>query len=74
MNNSFSLQRTFKTGNLDSNLISRPHKKFLRAEIMQIKFEIQKLKQSDIEKESSCSISTLQRYINDIDMLSPYRI
>ena len=48
MNNSFSLQQISKTGNLDSNLISRQYKLNLMAKFMQIKFENPKLKQFEI--------------------------
>ena len=62
MNNSFSLQQNFKTGNLDSNLISRQNKLNLKAKFMQIEFENPKLKQSETADQSGHSISTLQRY------------
>ena len=74
MNNSFSLQQTSKTGNLDSDLISREYKLNLMAKFMQIKFENPKLKQSKIADQLGYSSGTLQRYRNDINMLSPYRI
>ena len=41
MNNSFSVQQKSKTGNLNSNLISRQYKLNLIAKFMQIKFENQ---------------------------------
>ena len=41
---------------------------------MCIKFENPKMKQSDIANQLGFSTSTLQRYRNDINMLSPYRI
>ena len=41
---------------------------------MQIKFETPKIRQSERTDQLSCSSSTLQRYRNDINMLSPYRI
>ena len=41
---------------------------------MQIKFGNPKLKQSEIADQSSYSGSTLQRYRNDIYLLSLYRI
>ena len=39
MNNSFSLQRISKSGNLDSSLISRKYKLILMAKFPQIKFQ-----------------------------------
>ena len=44
------------------------------ASFMKIKSVNLKLKQSEIAKELGCASSTLQRYRNDINMLSPYRI
>ena len=44
------------------------------AKFMQIKFENPRLKQSEIAERIGCSSSSLQRYRNDINMLSPYRI
>ena len=44
------------------------------AKFMQIKFENPKLKQSEIANQLGYSSSTLNRYRNDINMLSPYRI
>ena len=41
---------------------------------MQIKFENPKLKKSEVADQLSNSSSTLQRYRNDIKMLSTYRI
>ena len=44
------------------------------ADFMRVKYENPKLKQSEIANQLSLSSSTLQRYRNDISMLSPYRI
>ena len=44
------------------------------ADFMRVKYENPKLKQSEIANQLGLSSSTLQRYRNDIDMLSPYRI
>ena len=74
MNKSFSLQQISRTGNLDPNLISRQYKLDLMSKFMCIKFENPKMKQSDIANQLGYSTSTLQRYRNDINMLSPYRI
>ena len=41
---------------------------------MKIKSVNHRLGQDQIAKELGCSSSTLQRYRNDINMLSPYRI
>ena len=74
MNNSFSLQQIQKTSNLDANLISRQYKTNLMADFMRLKYENPKMKQSEIANQLSSSSSTIQRYRNDINMLSPYRI
>ena len=42
------------------------------AKFMQIKFEKPRMKQSELPDQLSCSSTTLQRYRNDIKMLSPY--
>ena len=74
MNNNFSLQQIQKTSNLDANLISRQYKLNLMADFMRLKYENPKLKQSEIAGRLGYSSSTLQRYRNDVNMLSPYRI
>ena len=74
MNNTFFLQQIQKTINLDANLISRQCKLNLMANFMKFKYENPKLKQPQIADQLGLSTSTLQRYRNDINMLSPYRI
>ena len=44
------------------------------ADFMRVTYENPKLKQSEIASKLGLSSSTLQRYRNDINMLSPYRI
>ena len=43
------------------------------ADFMRVKYENPKLKQSEMANQLGLSFSTLQRYRNDINMLSPYR-
>ena len=74
MNNIFSLQQIQKTSNLDANLISRQYKLNLMADFMKVKYENPRMRQSEIANQLGMSSSTLQRYRNDINMLSPYRI
>ena len=74
MNNSFSLQQIQKTSNLDANLISRQYKLDLMADFMKVKYENPRMRQSEIANQLGMSSSTLQRYRNDINMLSSYRI
>ena len=74
MNNTFSLQQIQKISNLDSNLISRQYKLNVMADFTRIKYQNSKLKQSEIANQLGYSSSTSQRYRNDINMISPYRI
>ena len=74
MNNSFSLQQIQKTSNLDANLKSRQYQLNLMADFMRTKYENPKMGQSEIANQLGLSSSTLQRYRNDINMLSSYRI
>ena len=74
MNNSFSLQQIQKTSNLDANLISRQYKLNLMADFMRSKYENPRMKHSDIANQIGLSTSILQRYRNDINRFSPYRI
>ena len=74
MNNSFSLQQMSRTGDLESNLISRQYKINLMADFMRVKYENPKMKQSEIANQLGYSTSTLQNYRNEINMLSLYRI
>ena len=74
MNNSFSLQQIQKTSNLVANLISRQYKLNLTADFKKVKYENPRLRQSEIANQLGISSSTLRRYRNDINMLSPYRI
>ena len=73
MNKTFSLQQKSRSSNLDANLISRQYKLNLMVIFMRLKYENAKLKQSEKSNQLKYSPSTLQRYRNDINMLSPYR-
>ena len=74
MNNSFSLQQIQKTSNRDANLITRQYKLNLMVDFMRIKYENPRIKQTQIANQIGLPSSTLQRYRNDINMLSPDRI
>ena len=67
MKNSYSSQQISKTGNLDSTSISRQYK-------LNLKYEKPKLKQSEIANQLGYPRSTLQRYRNDLNMVSPHMI
>ena len=74
MNNSLFLQQIQKTSNLDAVLISRQYKLNLMADFLCVKYGNPKMKQSEIAKQLNLSSSILQRYPNDINKFSPYRI
>ena len=74
MNNTFSLQQRTRTSNLDANSLSRQYKLNLVADFMRVKYENPQLKQSEIANQLGYSTSTLQRYITEMKMVSPYRI
>ena len=74
MNNTPSLNDINKTSNMNPNLITRHYKLKLMNNFMHIKYQSPKMKQSEIANQLDISASTLQRYGNDINMLSPYII
>ena len=74
MNNIPSLNEINKTANLNPNLLTRHYKLKLMNDFMYIKYQNPQMKQSEIANHLNTSSSTLQRYRNDINMLSPYRI
>ena len=74
MDKSFSMQQIQKTSNLDANLISTQYELNLMADFMRLKYKNPRMKQSQIANQIGLSTSTLQRYRNGINMLSPYRI
>ena len=59
---------------MDPNLLTRHYKLKLMNDFMHIKYQNPKMKQSEIVNNLNMSSSTLQRYRNDINMLSLYRI
>ena len=74
MNNIPSLIEINKTANMDPNLLTRHYKVKLMNDFMYIKYQNPKMKQSQIADQINLSSSTIQRYRNDINMLSPYKI
>ena len=72
--NTPSLNEINKTANMDPNLLTRHYKLKLMNDFMHIKYQNPKMKQSDIANNLNMSSSTIQRYRNDINMFSPYRI
>ena len=59
---------------MDPNLLTRHYKLKLMNDFMHIIYQNPKMKQSEIANHLNMSSSNLQRYRNDINMLSPYRI
>ena len=59
---------------MNPNLLTRHYKSKLMNDFMHIKYQNPKMKQSEISDQLGLSSSTVQRYRNDINMLSPYRI
>ena len=74
MNNTPSLNEINKTASMDPNMITRHYKLKLMNDFMHIKYQNPKMKQSEIANHLKMSSSTVQRYRNDINMLSPYRM
>ena len=74
MNDSSFLQQIQKTSNLDANLISRQYKLNLMADFTRTNYENTKMKQSEIANQLGISSFTLQRYRNDVNMLSSFGI
>ena len=74
MNNTPSLNEINKTANMDPNLLTRHYKLKPMNDFMYIKYQNPRMKQAEIANHLNTSSSTLQRYRNDINVLSPYRI
>ena len=74
MNNTPSSNEMNKAANMNPNLLTRHYKLKFMNDFMYIKYQNPKKKQSQIADHLSFSSSTIQRYRNDMNMLSPYRI
>ena len=74
MNNTYSLDQIQKTGDLNADLIMKQNKLPKMANIMEIKSNNPKLKQSEIAKLLELSSFRIQRHTRDINMLSLYRL
>ena len=74
MNNIPSLNEINRTANMDPNLLTRHYNLKIMNDFMYMKYQNPKLKQSELANSLNMSSSTIQRYRNDINMLSPYRI
>ena len=74
MNNTPLLNEINKNSTMDPNMLTNYYKLKLMNDFMNIKYQNPKLTQSEISSQLNMSSSTIQRYRNDINMISPYRI
>ena len=74
MNNTPSLNEITKNSAMDPNMLTKYYKLKLMNDFMNIKYQNPKMTQSEISSQLNMSSSTIKRYRNDINMLSPYRI
>ena len=59
---------------MNLNMLTKYYKLKLMNDFMNIKYQNPKMTQSEISSQLNMSPSTIQRYRNDINMFSPYRI
>ena len=59
---------------MNPNMLTKKYKVKLMSDFMNIKPQNPKMTQSEISSQLNISSSTIQRYRNDINMISPYRI
>ena len=74
MNNTLSLNEVNKNSAMDPNMLTKYYELKLMNDFMNIKYQNPKMTQSEISSQLNMSPSTIQRYRNDINMLSPYKI
>ena len=74
MNKTPSLNEINKNSTMDPNMLTKYYKLKLMNDFMNIKYQNPKMTQSEISSQLNMSPSTIKRYRNDINMLSPYRI
>ena len=74
MNNTPSLNEINKSSAMDPNMLTKYYKLKLMNDFMNIKYQNPKMTQLEISSQLNMSSSTIKRYRNDINMLSPYRI
>ena len=74
MNNTPSLNEINKNSAMDPNTLTKYYKLKIMNDFMNIKYQNPKMTQSEISSQLNMSSSTIKRYRNDINMLSPYRI
>ena len=74
MNNTPSLNEINKNSTMDRNMLTKYYKLKLMNDFMNIKYQNPKMTQSEISSQLNMSSSTINRYRNDTNMISPYRI
>ena len=74
MNNTPSLNEINKNSTMNPNMLTKYYKLKIMIDFMNIKYQNPKMTQSKISSQLNMSSSTIQRYRNDINMLSSYRI
>ena len=74
MVNTPSLNEINKNSTMDPNMLTKYYKLKLVNDFMNINYQNRKMTQSEISSQLNMSPSTIKRYRNDINMLSPYRI
>ena len=72
--NTLSINESNKNSTMDPNMLTKYYKLNLMNDFMKIKYQNPKMTQTEISSQLNMSPSTIQRYRNDINMLSPYRI
>ena len=72
--NTPSLNEINKNSSMDPNTLTKYYKLKLMNDFMNIKYQNPKMTQSEISSQLNTSSSTIKRYRNDINMISPYRI
>ena len=72
--NTPSLNEINKNSAMDPNMLTKYYKLKLMNDFMNIKYQNPKMTQSEISSQLNISSSTIKRYRNDINMISPYRI
>ena len=73
MNNTPSLNEINKNSTMDPNMLTKYYKLKLMTDFMNLKYQNPKMTQSEISSQLNMSPSTIQRYRNDINMISPYK-
>ena len=71
MNNTPSLNEINKNSAMNPNMLTKYFKLKLMNDFMNIKYQNPKMTQSEISSQLNMSPSTIQRYRNDINMISP---